>query len=260
LSQRAEVAQTRAALPMIEKELARARHLLAVFVGDLPGEAQLPELSLAALTLPGELPVSVPSQLVRERPDILAAEAMLHGASARVGVATASLYPQVMLTGSYGTLSNNTGDLFGSNSMVWNFSAGLTQPLFRGGQLKAQQRAAKAAYEQAAAQYRDVLLHAFQNVADALRALELDAHTLAAQVDRSDAAREALELTRKQYELGGVPYLALINAQRQYQQVRIALVDAQAARFADTAALFLAMGGGWWNEPSQQIKISEEEK
>jgi NodT family efflux transporter outer membrane factor (OMF) lipoprotein len=260
LSQRAEVAQTRAALPMIKKELARARHLLGVFVGDLPGEAQLPELSLAALTLPGELPVSVPSQLVRERPDILAAEAMLHGASARVGVATASLYPQVMLTGSYGTLSNNTGDLFGSNSMVWNFSAGLTQPLFRGGQLKAQQRAAKAAYEQAAAQYRDVLLHAFQNVADALRALELDAHTLAAQVDRSDAAREALELTRKQYELGGAPYLALINAQRQYQQVRIALVDAQAARFADTAALFLAMGGGWWNEPSQQIKISEEEK
>jgi NodT family efflux transporter outer membrane factor (OMF) lipoprotein len=260
LSMRAEVAQTRATLPTIEKELARTRHLLAVLVGELPGEAQLPQLSLTSLTLPGELPVSVPSQLVRERPDILAAEAMLHGASARIGIATASLYPQFVLTGSYGTLANNTGDLFSSNAMVWDFSAGLTQPLFRGGQLKAQQRAAKEAYKQAAAQYREVLLHAFRNVADALRALELDAKTLAAQVDRSEAAREALELTRKQYELGGAPYLALINAQRQYQQVQIALVEAQAARFADTAALYLAMGGGWWNVPPQQTKIPEEEK
>ena len=260
LSMRAEVAQTRATLPTIEKELAHARHLLAVLVGELPGEAQLPELSLASLTLPAELPVSVPSQLVRERPDILAAEAIMHGASARIGVATASLYPQFVLTGSFGTLANSTGNLFGSDSMVWDFSAGLTQPLFRGGQLRAQQRAAREAYTQAMAQYREVLLHAFRNVADALRALELDAQTLAAQVERSDAAREALDLTRKQYELGGAPYLALINAQRQYQQVRIALVEAQAARFADTTALFLAMGGGWWNEPSQQTENPEEAK
>jgi len=251
LSQRAEVAQTRALLPKIESELARARHLLAMYLGDLPGEAQLPELSLDKLTLPEQLPVSVPSKLVRDRPDILAAESMLHVASARVGVSAASLYPQVTLTGSYGTLANRTGDLMSDKSMVWNFTAGLMQPLFRGGQLKAQQRAARAAYDQAAAQYRDVVLQAFRNVADTLRALELDAQSLSAQVDAANTASEALELMRKRHELGGVPYLALINAQRQFQQAKIALVDAQAARFADTAALFVAMGGGWWNAPAE---------
>lgn len=250
LSQRAEVAQTRALLPSIEKELARTQHLLAVYLGEFPGEARLPELSLVAMTLPRELPLAVPSQLVRQRPDILAAEAMLHNASARVGVATANMYPQFTLTGSYGSLANRTGDLFGSNSMVWNFGVGLTQPLFRGGQLKAQQRAAKAAYEQATAQYREVVLHAFQNVADVLRALELDARTLQAQTEANAASLEALELMRKRYQLGGAPYLALINAERQYQQVQIALVDAQAARFADTAALFLALGGGQWQTPA----------
>jgi outer membrane protein TolC len=136
----------------------------------------------------------------------------------------------------------------------------LTLPLFRGGQLTAQKRAAIAAYEQAEAQYREVVLRAFQNVADTLRALELDAQTLKAQAEAAAAAREALDLTQRQYELGGANYLALLTAQRQHQQAQIGLVQAQAVRFADTAALFQALGGGWWHAPAQARSVANEEK
>ena len=249
LTQRTQVAQTRAGLPALEKELARIRHLLAVYVGRRPDNAQLPEFVLAALELPSELPASVPSALVRNRPDIRAAEALLQRASARVGVADANLYPQLTLTGSYGTLANRSTDLFTPESAVWNIGAALAQPLFHGGQLRAQRRAAVAGYEQAAAQYREVVLRAFQNVADALRALELDAATLKAQAEAVAVAGQALELAEKQYRLGAGTSLALLTAERQYQQVRLGLVQAEAARFADTAALFQALGGGWWQEP-----------
>lgn len=260
LTQRSQVAQTRAGLPAIEKDLARTRHLLSVFVGKLPGEAQMPEFTLAALELPQELPVSLPSALVRDRPDIRAAEELLHRASAKVGVATANLYPQLTLTGSYGSLTNVSGDWFTAGTSVWSFGVGLVQPLFRGGQLTAQRRAAIAAYDQAAAQYREVVLRAFQNVADTLRALELDAQTLQAQSEAATAAREALDLTQKQYELGAATYLALLTAQRQFQQAKIGLVQAQAARFADSAALFQALGGGWWHEPIRSHGVSDQDK
>ncbi len=253
LAQQVQLAQTRAALPPLEQELARVRHQLAVLTGRTPAEAALPEFALEGLQLPQELPLSLPSALVRQRPDIRASEALLHAASAQVGVATANLYPRITLSGSYGSEAVRTSSLFSGGSTVWNLGAGVVQPLFRGGELRARRRAAEAAYDEAAALYRETVLQAFQNVADVLRALEADAKTLQALAEAETAARSALELTQKQFQLGAVSYLSLLNAERQYQQARIGLVQAQAARFADSAALFQALGGGWWNR-EQTIK------
>jgi NodT family efflux transporter outer membrane factor (OMF) lipoprotein len=250
LAQRAQLMQVRVTLLPLEKELAQTRHLLAVLAGKLPSEASLPEFTLETLELPQQLPVSLPSALVRQRPDIRAAEALLHQASAQVGVATANLYPRITLSGSYGSLANNTGDMFGPTSSIWNVGASLLQPLFHGGELTARRRAAIAAYDQTAAQYRDTVLHAFQNVADTLRALDVDARTLKAQSEADAVARDTLDLTHKEFSLGAANYLSLLNAQRQYQQARISLVQSQALRCADTAALFQALGGGWWNRPA----------
>ncbi len=248
LAQRAQLAQTKATLPPLEKALAQTRHLLAVLSGKPPGEAVLPQFSLDSLQLPQELPVSLPSSLVRQRPDILASEELLHAASARIGVATANLYPQITLTGSYGSETTKIDNLFGDGSSIWSIGAGLLQPVFHGGELAAKRRAAIAAYDQAAAQYRETVLQAFQDVADVLRALEDDARTLRAQAEAEAAARDTLDLTEKQFDLGAVSYLSLLNAQRQYRLAHFILVQAQAARFADTAALFQALGGGWWNK------------
>ena len=251
LAQRAQLAQTRATLPSQERDLEQTRHQLAVLVGLFPSEAVLPEFELAGLHLPEELPVSLPSSLVRQRPDIRAAEALLHAACATVGVATAQLYPQITLTGGFGSMAATAGSLFDSSSTIWNLGAGLMQPVFHGGTLSARKRAAAAAYDQAAAQYRQTVLISFQSVADVLRALEADARTLKAQAETEAVAGESLGFTRKQFQLGAVNYLTLLNAERQYQEARIALVQAHAARFADTAALFQALGGGWWNRAPQ---------
>ncbi len=254
LVQRTQVAQTRATLPPLEKSLAQTRHQLSVYAGKLPSESGMPEFQLDSLRLPADLPVSLPSSLVRQRPDIQASEALLHEASAQIGVATANLYPQITLSGSIGSAATRAGDLFGPGSGIWSVAAGLLQPIFNGGSLTAKRRAAVAAYDQAAAQYRETVLTAFQNVADALRALDLDASALKAQADAEALARESLELATRQYRLGGLSYLALLDAQRTYQQTRVTLVQAQAARYADTAALFQALGGGWWNrEPLTDI-------
>lgn len=257
LAQRALLAQSQATLPALEKSLSLASHQLAVLVGKFPGEIQLPEFELESMSLPQELPVSMPSALVRQRPDIKAAEAILHTASAEIGVATADLYPKITLSGSYGLASNNISNLFDNNSIVWNFGAGVVQPLFHGGTLTAKRRAAIAVYDQALAQYRLTILQSFQNVADVLRALEADALTLQAQATAEKAARESLDLSQKQYQLGAVSYLSLLDAQRQYQEAHILLVQAQAARFADTAALFAALGGGWWNNKSQDTEAAD---
>jgi NodT family efflux transporter outer membrane factor (OMF) lipoprotein len=256
LAQRVQLAQTRATLPPLEKELALTRHQLAVLTGRLPAEAaDLPEFSLDGLELPQQLPVSLPSSLVRQRPDIRASEELLHAASAQVGVATANLYPQLTLSASFGSETGKLDTLFSPGTAVWNFGGGLLQPLFHGGELSAKRRAAVAAYDQAAAQYRATVLQAFQNVADVLRALDADARTLQAQADAEAAARDSLDLTQKQFQLGAVSYLSLLNAERQHQQTRISLVQAQAARFADTAALFQALGGGWWNREQEEVKV-----
>ena len=248
LAQQTQVAQTRATLPPLEKALALTRHQLAVLAGKLPSEAELPEFNLADLQLPQELPLSLPSSLVRQRPDIRASEALLHQASAQVGVATANMYPQLTLSASYGVESNKSRDLFNGNApSIWNLGANLLQPLFHGGELKHRRRAAVAAYDQAAALYRETVLQAFQDVADTLRALDTDARTLKAQAEAETAARDALELTREQFQLGAVSYLSLLNAERQYHLAQVILIQAQGTRYADTAALFQALGGGWWN-------------
>ena len=247
LTQKNQVAQTRATIPALEKALDQARHQLSVYVGKLPSESGMPEFQLESLHLPEDLPVSLPSNLVRQRPDIRAAEAQLHEANAQVGVATANMYPQVQLTGAYGFQALHPNDLFSSSSGYWSIAGGLLQPLFNGGALSAQRRAALAALDVAGAQYKSTVLTAFQNVADTLRALETDATALKAEVDVESLAHESMDLSQQQYRLGGVSYLVLLDAERNYQQAHVALVQAQAARYSDTAALFQALGGGWWN-------------
>jgi len=247
LTQQTQLAQTRATLPPLEKQLAQTRHQLAVYAGRLPNEAgSLPEFSLDSLQLPQQLPVSLPSSLARQRPDVQASEALLHQASAQVGVATANLYPQIQLSASLGALALTPAGLLERSNTLWSLVGGLTQPIFNGGSLNAQRRAAVAAYDEATAQYRGTVLNAFQNVADALRALDADAATLKVQAEAEALARESLELSRSQYQLGGVSYLSLLTAQQAWLQTHVALVQAQAARYADTAALFSALGGGWW--------------
>ncbi|HEX8043560.1 efflux transporter outer membrane subunit [Candidatus Deferrimicrobium sp.] len=259
LAQRASLAQSRAALPPLEKRLAQTRHLLAVLAGGFPGAtADLPEFELKEFRLPEELPVSLPSSLVRQRPDIRSAEELLHAASAAVGVATANLYPQVTLSGQYGTTAIRIEDLFRPDSAVWRVGAGLLQPIFHGGALEANRRAEIAGFDQAAAQYRETVLQAFREVADVLRALEYDAMTLRAQSDAEAAARDTLEIAKKQVRFGATSYLSLLNAQRQYHLARILLVQAQALRFADTAALFQALGGGWWNRENPSAGVSRQ--
>jgi NodT family efflux transporter outer membrane factor (OMF) lipoprotein len=247
LAQRTEVAQTLATLPALEKSLAQTRHQLAVFAGRLPSEAGLPEFNLAGLSLPQTLPLSLPSELARQRPDVRASEALLHQASAQVGVATANLYPQIQLSASYGSTALRGSDLFSPAWSFWSLAGGLTQPLFHGGALNAKRRAAIAAFDAAAAQYRGTLLTAFQNVADALRALQFDAATLQSQADAEANAKESLDMSTQQYRDGAVSYVQLLTAQQAWLQTHTALVQAQAARYADTAALFQALGGGWWN-------------
>ncbi len=254
LAQETELAMTKAGMPPLEKQLDLNRHALSVLIGQFPGDGKLPEFNLESLHLPEELPVSLPSLLARQRPDIRASEALLHQACAAVGVATANLYPQITLNAGYGFQAVSTDILFNGESVVWNLSAGLLQPIFRGGALTAKRRSAIAAYDQAAAQYRQTLLKAFQDVADVLRALETDARTLQAQAEAEAAAKSALALIEKQYELGAVSYPALLIAQRDYQKTRINVVAARAQRYADTAALFQALGGGWWNRKSTLLK------
>jgi NodT family efflux transporter outer membrane factor (OMF) lipoprotein len=245
LAQESELAQTQATLPTLEKQLAQQRHLLLALTGRFPNQDRRAALTLAALHLPTSLPVSLPSRLAEQRPDIRAAEAQLHQASAQIGVAIANRLPQFNLTGDYGSAA--PAALFTPTSIIWSLAASGTQPILHGGTLLHQQRAAEAAFEASAAQYRNTVLAAFQNVADVLRALQTDAAALKAQQKATQAASDSLDLTKSQYRLGSIPYLNLLNAQRSYEQARLNLVQAQAARFSDTAALFQALGGGWWN-------------
>jgi NodT family efflux transporter outer membrane factor (OMF) lipoprotein len=247
LGQRAQAAQTRATLPPLERALGQTRNQLAVLIGKLPADAKLPELDFSNFRLPAELPLTIPSELLRQRPDVRQAEAILRQTNARIGVAEALMFPQLTLTGSYGTAALNSGDLFNPSTQLWNIGANLLQPIFHAGQLKAQKRGAEAAYDQAFAQYRQAVLVAFQDVADVLLALEYDAKALKAQAEAEAASRESLEVTQQQLKFGAASYVALFNAQRQYSLAKAALVQAQATRYADTAALFQALGGGWWN-------------
>jgi len=247
LTQESEVATTEATLPPLQKQLEQQRLVLLALLGNFPNERRREHFTLASFHLPTDLPVSLPSQLVEQRPDVRAAQAQLQQASAQIGVAIANRLPQFPLTAQYGAASLTAATLFGPGTIIWTLAAGATQPIFHGFTLLHQQRAAEAAYDMARAQYRSTVLAAFQNVADVLRALQFDAATLKAQQHAVRVASETFDLTRNQYRLGAVTYIILLNAQRVYQQALLALVQAQAARFADTAALFQALGGGWWN-------------
>ncbi len=247
LTQESEVAATQATLPPLQKQLEQQHHVVLALIGRFPSQQHGPHLQLASLRLPTALPVSLPSQLVEQRPDVRAAAAQLHQASALVGVAVANRLPQFSLTAQYGSIGLTPASLFTPATAVWSLGAAGTQPIFHGFALLHQERAAKAAYEMAEAQYRNTVLAAFQNVADVLRALQLDAATLKAQQRATRAASDTFDLSRGQYRLGAITYVTLLNAERSYEQARLALVQAQAARYADTAALFAALGGGWWN-------------
>ncbi|AIF48553.1 efflux transporter outer membrane subunit [Dyella japonica] len=244
-AQESALAQARQALPALEKQLEQNRDLLAVLCGDTPDQAGMPEFDLEHLTLPVTLPQTLPSQLVTQRPDVRAAEENVHDASAQVGVALANRLPQFTLSGSYGGSSTSFTRMFSDDNVFWSLAGSISQTVFDFGALKHKQRAAEAALQQAAAQYRGVVLVAFQNVADTLYAIDSDARALAAADDAEKAAGRTLELTQKQQQLGYVNALALINAQQAYQQARISRVQAQAARLGDTAALIQALGGGW---------------
>jgi NodT family efflux transporter outer membrane factor (OMF) lipoprotein len=246
-AQQTQLAQTNAALPGLLKQLAQQRDLLAVLVGRFPSAAPADKFALTDLQLPRDLPVSLPSILVAQRPDVLQAEENMHAASAQIGVAVANRLPNITLTANAGSTALSIGELFGPGTGFWNIGAALAAPIFDGGTLLHQERAARANYQQAAEQYRGTVLTAFQNVADTLTALEQDADGLKAAANALDAAKVTLDLSQRQYKDGYANYQSLLSAQQAYQQARINLVQAQANRYADTAALFQALGGGWWN-------------
>jgi NodT family efflux transporter outer membrane factor (OMF) lipoprotein len=239
------LATTRSTLPALQERLEQTRHRLAVYLGQPPGEAQLPELRFAELRLPTELPLSLPSDLARQRPDIRAAEALLHEASARVGVAAASFYPQFTLSAMAGGVA--VDPLINGTAGFSLLAAALAQPLFNGGQLKSQKRVAEAAFDQAGAAYREVVLSGLQDVADTLVSLDADAKTLKERANAAALAKTAYDITSRQYEAGGVSLLAVLDAQRQYLATAVDEARAIGERFVDSAALFQALGGGWWN-------------
>jgi NodT family efflux transporter outer membrane factor (OMF) lipoprotein len=247
VAQESQLAQVVATLPPLVKQSAQLRDLLAVLAGRFPNQAPAEKFDLASLRLPTELPVSLPSQLVAQRPDVLQAEANLHAASAQVGIATANRLPNIALTADAGSMALSFDKLFSSGTGFWGLGAAAAAPLFQGGQLLHAERAAKAAYVQAAEQYRSTVLAAFQNVADTLTALQQDAEGLKAAASAADDAEETLNLAQRQWHDGYISYLALLSAEQADQQARINLVQAQADRYADTAALFQALGGGWWH-------------
>jgi len=253
-NQRALVAQTEAVLAPLRAQWAQAGHLLAVYTGDPPAAASIPAIRLADLRLPAELPLRVPSELVRQRPDIRANEALLHKASANVGVATADLYPKLTISGGFSTSQLRVSDLFGNGINIWNIGANLLQPLFHGGELQARKRAAIAAFDQAAAAYRLSVLQGLQNVADVLRSLEADEAAFTARSEQAARAEEAYQITVGRFNAGGVSQLDLIDAERQRLQAESDRLQAQAGRYSDAAALFQALGGGWAAAPATAVR------
>ncbi|MEX3960323.1 RND transporter [Trinickia symbiotica] len=247
LAQEAVVAQTRATLPPLQRQLDQARHQMTAYLGRFPNQEQVEHFELAGLHLPEELPISLPSSIIEQRPDVRAAEARLHQASANIGVTIANELPQFNLTGSLGFNASRLVDLFSPGTGVWALVGSVSQSLFDTGARWHRKQVAVAAYDESAAHYRGAVVKAFQDVANVLRALDTDADELKQQVDAERAALDSLELTQTQYRLGAVGYVNLLTAQQTYQNAVLARVRAQASRYSDTVALFQALGGGWWN-------------
>lgn len=248
-AQQGQLAQLEAGLPPLVTQLAATRHALDVLVGSFPGQSPEPSLKLDDLHLPAELPVSLPSRLVAQRPDVRQARANLHAASAAIGIAVAERLPNIDLSANAGSTALEISHVFDSGTGFWGVAASLTAPIFQGGQLMHQERAAKEAYVAAAEQYRGTVLTAFQNVADTLVALDQDARALQAAAMAERATRTTLDLSQLQLKHGDISTFELLAAEQSYQQARMALVQAEANRFADTAALYQALGGGWWHHP-----------
>jgi NodT family efflux transporter outer membrane factor (OMF) lipoprotein len=245
-AQEAALAQVETNLPPLQERLEQTRDLIRALAGSLPNE-DLGSFELDALTLPAELPLSLPAKIIEQRPDVRAAEAQLHAANAQVGVAVAAMLPQFSISGVYGGNATQLSQMFSGGGPFWSLFANATQPLFHGGTLLHQKRAADRALSEAGAQYRNTVMSAYQNVADTLHASLSDADELSADVEAEDAAKVTFDLTRRQMDVGYANYLTLLSAQATYQQAVLARVQAQAVRFGDTVALFQALGGGWWN-------------
>jgi NodT family efflux transporter outer membrane factor (OMF) lipoprotein len=246
-AQEAALAQAEQSLPPLEKQQAQLRDLLAALTGRLPSEPGVETLDLASISLPTDLPVSLPSRLVEQRPDIRAAEANLHAASAQVGVAIANRLPNFTLSANAGGAATSIADLFTNGNTFWTLTGDVTQPIFHGGTLLHRQKAAEAALDQARAQYRSTVIGAFQNVADTLQALQADGQAIETAARSEQAAGSSLAITRRQLDLGQVSAAALLIAEQTYQQAVISRLQAELARYTDTVALFQALGGGWWN-------------
>ncbi|MEJ2345029.1 MAG: efflux transporter outer membrane subunit [Gammaproteobacteria bacterium] len=251
LTAETQLASDRTLLPPLRQQLSSARHALSILVGRSPAAWSAPDFELENFTLPRDLPLSLPSALVRQRPDILAAEARLHADSAAIGVATAQLYPSITLSASIEQQSLDSATLFNSANRLWSLSGDLLAPIVHGGTLRAQRRAAVDTYRASLADYEQTVLQGLQQVADTLRALDHDAQLVAAQRVLMDTAGEALQLQRASYAAGKSNILSLIDAQRAYQQARLGFARARAQRLQDSAQLFVALGGGWW-----QAKLS----
>lgn len=244
-----------ASLPPVRRSLSQSEHLLATLVGKSPAEWQVPMLKLSDISLPDQLPLTLPSELVRQRPDILAAEAQLHAANANIGVATAAMLPSFTLTGNYGRSSQTTDKLLDGSNLVWGIGAGVVQPLFNGGSLAAKRRAAIAGRDRSLADYRQTVLSAFAQVADLLRALEEDANLSRSRSQAVNDTGIALKLIQTRYKAGLADYLQVILADIQYRQARIGQIQAQALRLQDSAALYVALGGGWQQDPVAKEKV-----
>ena len=230
-------------LPPLRQKLSLARHILAVLAGHAPAEVTLPEFALDQLRMPATLPVSLPSQLVHDRPDILAAEAQLHAATAAVGVATANLYPTIALTASTSQQALHPEQLFNAASTAWGLIANLTAPLYDGGTLRAERRATLAALRASSANYQQTVLEAFRQVADLMDARDHDEQLVSAQDGALTAARSSLALARESYAAGNSGVLQVLDAQRLFDQAQIGLIRARGQRYQDSAQLLLAMGG-----------------
>jgi NodT family efflux transporter outer membrane factor (OMF) lipoprotein len=242
-----QLENVRATLPGLEQQRDAYRYALARLTGQTPDEFRMPALALTDFRLPGQLPVSLPSALVEQRPDVLAAEESLHAASAEIGVATAARLPQLSLSAQYAQQTTSLNDLFTRPGGVWSAGLGLAAPLFHGGTLAAQEDEAKQRYAQALASYRGTVITAFVDVADALQALQHDADSYTAHNRALQAASANQELAAAQYHAGKYTELQVLTAEQQYQSAALTQVQADVQRFTDTAALFRALGGGWWN-------------
>jgi len=246
LQLRSQIATTRATLPSLQQQRAVAQATLATLIGVPVGEFTLPALTLSDFRWPTTLPVSVPSSLVHQRPDILVAEANLHDVTAQLGIATANLYPSVTLSASYGTSTNTSGDIFKPTSMIWSLGSSVAQTLFDGGTLRARRDAAKAAVEASAADYRNTVLTAFADVSNTLQSLQNDAESVSDQGEALATSTDAYAVVGAQVIHGSSGYLDQLTSNSQLQQSRIADVEARGQQLQDVVTLYRSLGGGWW--------------